>query len=1021
MIKVMAWVSLFVGFAANTFAALWSGSGSAADPYQIATEADLVALQTQVAAGAYIASNFLQTADITITAWSGVGTSETVSFQGVYDGDNKTITVQFDSGKYRGVFGYIKNATVKNLNVHVTGHTAINSADTGGAAFVGKAYSSTLQNLTATCDAGGMGSAEAPLSHNVAGIAVWAGSSTFTGCTNKMDLATSYTKMAGILAFCDVGNVTFNYCSNEGDIVSLHDHYDQCDSAAGILGWTGQTTGQSHVFNHCRNTGTITCEQEGGANCVAVGNIIGYNHLEGSAVTLTGDIVGLDDYRGCGNSDNFGIFAWAFADTPSAGLVTFTNSPTINATYKLMQSSGATKSFVLAEVDDYITIFTNMYAYTGTVSLDAAIAETAELQITGDATSVTYTAVEVPTYTVYIAAGAGVANLQYKLGAAEEWTAYTEALANIVEGTVLQVTGTTASAGYEVTNVTVTVVADYPSGSPLTINKSLIRYFPTAGTLAAYPDQDGSAANPFVLATADDYVALKNAVTNGTAGTYYYKQVADITLGSEGTPWAGIGLNASQPGGKNLGFSGKLDGGNYTLNVYMARGRYHGVFNWADGATISNMTVNVTGWATAAGATDYDGGGALLGRCKNSTVRNVTSTGNPGELDDIVGGIAGAVTSSTFISCTNKINLTASRWHIGGIVGYCDTATCVFSKCCNEGNLENNRPINFAGASPVSIAGIVGWANGAATIDSCVNTGTLTTGAYWGDPTSTKFGFGSIIGTYDQVVTTITGNNVGRDNVDGCLHSVAGIQWAIPDTPSAGLVTFCAPVTSVAGTVTYKTMKPMGTAFTLTDAGASLTVVTNFAAYTGTVSLDASLTGDYVLEVSGDGNQVVYTVAAALTPVEPGGSSEPMTQAEAEAAAADPDIVAVPAAVAAAVADQATYKSMFMGVAVQIGDDWYVDVVMTEATSNDVQTAVNQAASDIPLADAAAGDTSVSVTAKKGLYYSVLSGSDLNDMTEGDRVMATDANVADGKITLTIPNKGTSGFYRILVNMRDKE
>ena len=108
-----------------------------------------------------------------------------------------------------------------------------------------------------------------------------------------------------------------------------------------------------------------------------------------------------------------------------------------------------------------------------------------------------------------------------------------------------------------------------------------------------------------------------------------------------------------------------------------------------------------------------------------------------------------------------------------------------------------------------------------------------------------------------------------------------------------------------------------------------------------------------------------------------------------------------------------------MGLAVQRGESWYVDVVMTEATSNDVQSAVNQAAQDIPLTAAAAGDTTVSVTAKKGLYYSVLSGSDLSAMTEGARVMATDANVADGKITLTIPNKGTSCFYRILVNMRN--
>ena len=114
---------LFLALASNAFAAPWSGTGTVAEPFLIATEADLVALQTQVAAGAYLTSNFLQTANIALTAWSGIGTSESVSFQGVYDGGNKTINAQFDSGKYRGVFAYAKNATIKNLKVNVTGRT----------------------------------------------------------------------------------------------------------------------------------------------------------------------------------------------------------------------------------------------------------------------------------------------------------------------------------------------------------------------------------------------------------------------------------------------------------------------------------------------------------------------------------------------------------------------------------------------------------------------------------------------------------------------------------------------------------------------------------------------------------------------------------------------------------------------------------------------------------------------------------------------------------------------------------
>ena len=134
--------------------------------------------------------------------------------------------------------------------------------------------------------------------------------------------------------------------------------------------------------------------------------------------------------------------------------------------------------------------------------------------------------------------------------------------------------------------------------------------------------------------------------------------------------------------------------------------------------------------------------------------------------------------------------------------------------------------------------------------------------------------------------------------------------------------------------------------------------------------------------------------------LEPGQSFGTISKEESEAvlaAAGGNNIIAIPAAVADTVADQDAYKNMFEGVVIRRGGNWFVAVVMTEATSDAVRAAVNQAIRDIPLAVAATNDTAVFVAARKGLYYSVLFTSDLRgEWTEGSRRMATDSNVPDG-------------------------
>lgn len=98
------------------------GNGTEGSPYQIATAADWNKFASDVNGGYSYSGEIVQLADdITVTCTSEdnmVGTAE-YSFKGTFDGDNKTLTFNYDQLDVDHVapFRYINGATIKNLNV----------------------------------------------------------------------------------------------------------------------------------------------------------------------------------------------------------------------------------------------------------------------------------------------------------------------------------------------------------------------------------------------------------------------------------------------------------------------------------------------------------------------------------------------------------------------------------------------------------------------------------------------------------------------------------------------------------------------------------------------------------------------------------------------------------------------------------------------------------------------------------------------------------------------------------------
>ena len=109
----------------NFYAGLFSGGlGTSENPYKIASARDFKNIQKYTANGygsitaaSFLSAYYQQTADISAGSVTPIGTSD-APFTGVYDGNSKTLNVTIStSTDNTGVFGYLQDATVKDLTV----------------------------------------------------------------------------------------------------------------------------------------------------------------------------------------------------------------------------------------------------------------------------------------------------------------------------------------------------------------------------------------------------------------------------------------------------------------------------------------------------------------------------------------------------------------------------------------------------------------------------------------------------------------------------------------------------------------------------------------------------------------------------------------------------------------------------------------------------------------------------------------------------------------------------------------
>lgn len=200
-------------------------------------------------------------------------------------------------------------------------------------------------------------------------------------------------------------------------------------------------------------------------------------------------------------------------------------------------------------------------------------------------------------------------------------------------------------------------------------------------------------------------------------------------------------LEQSVPiGNSSTKFSGTFDGKNHTISNLKTSGQYSGLFGYVNGATIQNLTVNVTNNAGATSA------GGLVGAVNGTTtIRNCTVNGTISgthQVGGFVGFAQGVYQDNTLVlpcnltieGCINNATVTTTsqasdnnRTSAGGFVGYVNAGATVTIKSYTDENGQTKKSTNNGKISTTSsadnkgVGGFVGYSYGKITLTDCVN------------------------------------------------------------------------------------------------------------------------------------------------------------------------------------------------------------------------------------------------------------------------------------------------------------
>lgn len=260
--------SIVLSYQLNNTPCRMEGLGTPAYPYQIENGTQLLLFQS-IVNGTYSqtqTANPAACAELTndidmhnITGFAPIGT-KTDSYTGTFNGNNHSISgLTVNGSDAAGLFGYVKGATIQNINLCDSKITTTGNYAGGIVGFATDA--AKIENCSTNKIR-----IDAANSRHIGGIiGRGEGSTKISNCTNTSTLAGIY-NVGGIAGSLNDGSIT--NCGNCGDLPAPW----ATGSVGGIVGYT-----RAGKISTCYNTGKVT----GGSNA-DVGGIVGFSEASSS-------------------------------------------------------------------------------------------------------------------------------------------------------------------------------------------------------------------------------------------------------------------------------------------------------------------------------------------------------------------------------------------------------------------------------------------------------------------------------------------------------------------------------------------------------------------------------------------------------------------------------------------------------------------------------------------------------------------------------------------------------------------
>lgn len=739
---------------------LFSGSGTEADPYIIATAVDLQNMASMCNGSTqehYTGKYFSQTADIDMKnePFEGIACVQTGTnypertywFAGIYNGNNHTISnvkidrVKFDdkgvalsytaangSAENVGLFGALgAGARIKNVRIvngMVRGYNYVGSI----AGYTGNDVQITdcYNGADITCLGGTVGGIVGRSNPDNNGV-----DNFVERCVNTGNVLSNSDEAGGIIGYC-IARLTD--CVNTGAVTARHFN-DGINSTFAEVQNTGGIAGTNQGdMTRCANFGSVYCD---GNESGGLTGFTSTGHKAGNIVSCyNAGAVGAADMTLCGAliGDNFQL-----SSNPAMQDCAYDSQ---FAGCRAANNQDVTWGIPLTTAE-----FVNGEAWLG-------------------ATGWTYRAGYYPINTALADEPAVMAACASYIVMPEGQTA--KDFRNGTLSTAMQLTATSSNTGAVTisgNNVSANTASTAICSSTVTLTANgfsrplALQFMPyvLSGT--------GTEADPFVVASAADFNKIGTYMKEGATNFIgkYFVQNADIDFAS--TPFVQAGADGNW-------FGGSYDGRNHSVSNITSQAEAttevnsHGLFGGvAQGGIVKNLSLK--GFNLQANLN-----GGLLAGTVNGTVSNITTDATSriaGVKSTVLfttckgehmGGIAGLVNPAGRIeNCTNRATVEGLKY-AGGIAGYsATTGNPVITGCVNYGTVTGTAPQEYTqtGTSqptpkPIEVyaGGIAGQLSGTAT--NCVNHGLVT------------------MSSNNNAVGGIAGSTYSATTIDGCVN-----------------------------------------------------------------------------------------------------------------------------------------------------------------------------------------------------------------------------------------------------------